>query len=230
MRTAIILGATGLTGQKCLNLLLEDPDYEKVMYFGRREIKVNGEELVNAKLEQHIVDLDKMEKFSEHVVADDVFCCLGTTRKKAGSKSAFRKVDLEYPVSFAKIASANKCKQFLVISAPESSPKSPFFYGRVKGEMESLVKRLTFNGTYIFRPSLLIGDREEFRFGEGMALKLFKAAPWLLVGSMKRMKPIEASVVAKAMIIAAKKELGGQHVYSSHRIQNLVDTNTRESD
>lgn len=218
MRTALLLGATGLTGKHCLNLLLSDDDYEKVLVLTRRPLA-----LTHSKLEQHVIDFDNIEASADLIKADDIFCCLGTTIKKAGSKDAFRKVDLLYPQTVAKIGAANGCKQFLVISAPESSRNSPLFYGRTKAEMEHAVCKVSYVGTYIFRPSLLIGERDEYRLAEGVGIKLLTTLPWLLPGSLKKMRPIEAKAVTTAMVIAAKSTPGGKQVYSSNRIQKIAD-------
>ena len=217
MRTALLLGATGLTGKHCLNLLLSDDAYEKVVVLTRRSL-----ERTHDKLEQHIIDFDNIEASSDLIKVDDIFCCLGTTIKKAGSKEAFRKVDLLYPQAVAKIGAANGCKQFLVISAPESNRHSPLFYGRTKAEMEHAVCKASYSGTYIFRPSLLIGERDEYRLAEDLGIKLLTTLPWLLPGSLKKMRPIEASAVAAAMLIAAKSTLGGKQVYQSNRIQKIA--------
>jgi uncharacterized protein YbjT (DUF2867 family) len=219
MRTALLAGATGLTGGHCLNLLLEDDAYQKVTVLVRRPLS-----RVHHKLEEHIVDFDNLSASAAVIQADDVFCCLGTTIKKAGSKEAFRRVDLEYPEALAAIAAGNGSGQFLVISAPESNPGSPLFYGRVKGEMEQAVSRHAFKGLYIFRPSLLIGERDESRLAEGLGIKLFTAFPFLLCGPLKRLRPIEAAVVASAMIVVAKAAPGGKRIFASDQLQAIHDT------
>jgi len=219
MRTALVAGASGLTGGYCLDLLLNDDAYGKVIALNRSTLPTT-----HSKLVQHTVDFDHLQESADLIQADDVFCCLGTTIKKAGSKDAFRKVDLEYPAALARIASANGCGQFLVISAPESSAKSPFFYGRVKAEMEQTVSTYAFaGGTYIFRPSLLMGERDEPRFGEDLGIKAFTAMPFVFSGPLKKLRPIEAKAVAGAMIIAAKSTPGGQQVFPSHTIQAMYD-------
>jgi uncharacterized protein YbjT (DUF2867 family) len=218
MRTALLVGATGLTGSSCLDLLLEDNEYEKVTVLTRRPLPQTHD-----KLKQHVVDFDNLNASSDKIRASDVFCCLGTTLKIAGSKEAFRKVDFEYPRELASIASANGSEQYLVISAPESNPKSMLFYGQVKGEMEQAVSSFPFKGTYIFRPSLLIGKRDEFRWREELGTKLFTAAPFLLPGPLKKYRPIEARAVASAMIIVAKSEPGSKQVYASDQIQAIHD-------
>jgi len=218
MRTALLLGATGLTGHHCLNLLLNDDEYKRVIVLTRRPLVRTHD-----KLEQHVIDFDNLDASADLIMADDIFCCLGTTIKKSGSKEAFRKVDLEYPQTVAKIASANGSKQFLVISAPESNSNSLLFYGRIKAEMEQAVCKYTYNGIYIFRPSLLIGEREEYRLAEGLGIKLFTALPWLLSGRFKKLRPIDAKAVATAMVVAAKSTPGGKQVYNSDRIQAIAN-------
>ena len=188
MRTALIVGASGLTGGFCLELLLNDDAYDKVIALNRRTLPTS-----HNKLEQCIVDFDNLQQSADRICADDVFCCLGTTIKTAGSREAFRKVDMTYPAEIARIASANGCEQFLVISAPESSPKSPFFYGRVKAEMERAISGQPFSvGTYIFRPSLLLGERDEARFAEDLGIKIFSAMPFQFAGPMQKLRPIPA--------------------------------------
>ena len=218
MRTALLLGATGLTGNHCLNLLLSDGEYKKVIVLTRRPLMRTHD-----KLEEHVIDFDNLEASADLIMADDIFCCLGTTIKKSGSKEAFRKVDLEYPQAVAKIASANGSKQFLVISAPESNTNSLLFYGRTKAEMEQSVCKHSYNGIYIFRPSLLMGERNENRLAEGLGIKLFTALSWLLSGRLKKLRPIDAKAVATAMVIAAKSTPGGKQEYSSDRIQAIAN-------
>ena len=219
MRTALLIGATGLTGNHCLNILLNDDEYQSVIVLTRRTLDIRHD-----KLTQHIVDFDNLEAASHLIKADDIFCCLGTTIKVAGSKQAFRKVDVEYPTTIAQIAAQNGSAQFLVISAPESSDKSLLFYGRAKAEMEQAVCQFPFNGTYIFRPSLLMGARDKYRLAEGTAIKLFTALPWLLSGSLKKFRPIEAKAVATAMVVAAKSKPHGKQVYQSDQIQAISDS------
>lgn len=218
MRTALLVGATGLTGGHCLDRLLNDDAYEKITVLTRRSLPQT-----HHKLEQHVVDFDNLNASAPMLRAHDVFCCLGTTIKTAGSKDAFRKVDLDYPSELARIASTNGSEQFLVISAVESNPRSRLFYGRVKGEMEQAVSALPFKGVYIFRPSLLVGERGEVRWAEALGIKLFTALPFLLSGPLKKLRPIEARAVASAMITVAKSAPGGKQIFTSDRIQAIHD-------
>jgi len=216
-RSALLLGASGLVGGHCLRLLLEDQSYGKVIAFVRKPIA-----LQHPKLEQHVVDFDHPEKFAHLIKVNDVFCCLGTTIKKAGSQEAFRKVDFSYPVKIAKIAAQNGVEQFLIITALGANPKSSIFYNRVKGEVEETITKLPLKAIHIFRPSLLLGKRQERRIGEKIGEPPLKGLKVLLVGPFRKYRAIEAIVVAGAMNKVAKKELLGVNIFESNQIQTII--------
>jgi uncharacterized protein YbjT (DUF2867 family) len=159
MKTAIVLGATGLIGKKVTEHLLKNDNYSTVIILVRKPLNIN-----HPKLKQHIFNYDAID--NTLLKGDDLFCCLGTTIKTAGSKEAFRKVDLDYVVNVAKASKVNGINHFAVISAMGANKNSTVFYNQIKGEMEESIKAVGFNSTYIIRPSLLLGDRKEFRFGE----------------------------------------------------------------
>ncbi len=159
MKTAIVLGATGLIGKKVTEHLLKNDTYSTVIILVRKPLNIN-----HPKLKQHIFNYDAID--NTLLKGDDLFCCLGTTIKTAGSKEAFRKVDLDYVVNVAKASKGNGINHFAVISAMGANKNSIVFYNQIKGEMEESIKAIGFNSTYIIRPSLLLGDRKEFRFGE----------------------------------------------------------------
>lgn len=159
MKTAIVLGATGLIGKKVTEHLLKNDTYSTVIILVRKPLNIN-----HPKLKQHIFNYDAID--NTLLKGDDLFCCLGTTIKTAGSKEAFRKVDLDYVVNVAKASKVNGINHFAVISAMGANKNSTVFYNQIKGEMEESIKAVGFNSTYIIRPSLLLGDRKEFRFGE----------------------------------------------------------------
>lgn len=216
-RSALLLGASGLVGGHCLRLLLEDEDYGKVLTFSRKSLA-----LQHPKLEQHIVDFDHLEKYVHLTKVNDVFCCLGTTIKKAGSQEVFRKVDFTYPVEIAKVASQNGVEQFLIITALGANPNSSIFYNRVKGEVEDAITKLPFKAIHIFRPSLLLGKREERRLGEKIGEPVLKALKFFLIGPFQKYRAIEAFVVASAMIHVAKKNLSGVNAFESDQIQAII--------
>ena len=148
-----------------------------------------------------------------------MFCCLGTTMKKAGSKDAFYKVDFTYSNEIARLTAANQCQQFLLVSAIGAYSNSVFFYNKVKGQLEEAVKHYPFESIHIFRPAVLVGEREESRFGEGLAIKLGSAFNFLTSGVLLKYRPIEGKKVALAMVKKALAAEEGIHTYESDDIQ-----------
>ena len=215
-RKALIAGASGLVGGYCLRLLLESDIYEQVTAFVRREIPVS-----NPKLVQRVIDFNRIARLSTFPRVDDVFCSLGTTIKTAGSQDAFYKVDFTYVHELARLASLSRSRQFLLVSSQGANPKSGIFYTRVKGEIEEAVKKLAFEGLYIFRPSLLVGQRSESRPGEAAMNTLLSAVSFALVGPAARYRPIKAETVASAMVRVARQGYRGTHVFESDRIREL---------
>ena len=216
MKTALIIGGTGLIGSKLLKLLLESSDYEKVIAFSKREMQ-----LKHPKLVVEIIDFDKPESYANLVQGDDFFCTIGTTIKKAGSKEAFRKVDYQYPKQFATIALENGIKQFLLISSLGADEKSGNFYLKTKGEIQSFLKNSSFESVSIVQPSLLLGDRKEFRFGEQVGAVVMKIFSFLLIGSLKKYKAIHGDTVAKALFTVAQKSKKGFTIYESDLLEQL---------
>ena len=190
MKTAIVLGATGLIGKKVTEYLLKNDSYSTVIILVRKPLNIN-----HPKLKQHIFNYDAID--NTLLKGDDLFCCLGTTIKTAGSKEAFRKVDLDYVVNVAKASKGNGINHFAVVSAMGANKNSTVFYNQIKGEMEESIKAIGFNSTYIIRPSLLLGDRKEFRFGELIG-KFFMITLSFLIP--KKYRAIYDVQVALAMI------------------------------
>jgi len=155
------------------------------------------------------------------MVADDVYCCLGTTIKKAGSKEAFYKVDHTYVVQLAQVTAGKGATQFLVVSSMGADAGAMFFYNKVKGEMERDVQQQGLNTVHIFRPSLLLGEREEVRTGEEVASKVMEPLSKLMIGPLKKYKPIAGETVAKAMLYAATQNQYGVHIHPSDEIARL---------
>ena len=204
-RTAVLAGATGLVGSHILQRLLADSAWTRVVTIGRRLIPQRHD-----KLEQRIVDFDSLTDLP-HV--DDVFCCLGTTIKKAASQEAFRRVDHDYGIALAQAGLRAGATQFLLVSAIGADPAARVFYSRVKGETEADVRKLRYPATQIFRPSLLLGERAEFRLGERIAMKTAPLLSWLLLGRLRRYRPIHADVVARAMTRIALEAPRGPNVF-----------------
>lgn len=206
-KVALIVGATGLIGGQLLELLLADDRYSKVTALSRKPLSIN-----HFKLDNVVVDFNRLSEYFDRLSADDVFCCLGTTMKQAGSPEAFRKVDFEYPLEIAKIAKGLGAKQFLIITALGASKKSSFYYNKVKGEVEEAIGNQGFESYHIFRPSFLQGKRIESRAGEE-ATKVFFSIFGFLVP--KKFKAIDSNKVARAMLMKAKEESRGVFVYES---------------
>jgi len=205
MRTALLTGATGLVGAHLLQLLNRSPEYDKILCLTRKPIAASatGEKVINL-----VIDFDKPQEHHELLAArgihcHDAFCCLGTTIKAAGSKPAFRKVDYGYCLDFARLAQAYGAEHFLQVTAIGARKSSPVFYSRVKGELESQLKQMGFQQLSIFRPSLLVGKRNETRRGESIALALTPLLDLCLVGPLKPYRSIKAEVVAAAMLNTA---------------------------
>lgn len=217
-KTALLLGATGLVGSYCLHLLLEHGAYHKVLTFSRRKLPIT-----HARLVQHVVDFDRPDTFAHLLKGDDLFCCLGTTMAKAGSRDAFFKVDYTYTYEAARIAAAQGVNQFLLVSSVGADANSMFYYSRVKGELEDAVKQLPYWAVHIFQPSVLLGERNENRWGEQWAAKIGKGIDAITGGLLSKYRPVEAEVVAAAMVSVAQQFRPGTQVYPSHYLQRLSE-------
>lgn len=215
--TAVVLGATGLTGNSLVTLLLHDNRFSKV------KVLLRSPSLKQRPgLEPIIVDFDDEESLASALHGDVLFCCIGTTIAKAGSKENFRKVDFEIPVRCATIAHRQNMQQFLLVSAVGANPSSINFYARTKGETEQAIEKIGFPALHIFRPSVLLGAREEFRPGEWIAKFLILVFYYFLQGRWKKYRPIKAVNVARAMIKAAINIPSGTHVYELDAIKELA--------
>lgn len=215
-KSALIAGATGLIGKDLLKNLLDEEYYQIIYILTRRPLGWEHE-----KVKQLIVDFDE---FDEEVipVVDDVYCCLGTTMKKAGSKSAFRKVDYHYPLKIAQLTLQKGARQYLLISALGAHKRSRFFYNQVKGEVEEAIAAIRFDALHIFRPSLLLGPRQERRIGERVSQILMRIISPLLIGRLRKYRPIHSKIVAQAMQKVAKKDLNGSYIFESDKIKILA--------
>jgi uncharacterized protein YbjT (DUF2867 family) len=212
-KIALVAGATGLIGSQLLELLLSDKRYGKVIALSRKGLKIS-----HPKLENVVIDFDKLTERSEELRADDVFCCLGTTMKQAGSQNAFYKVDFEYPLAIAKITRALGARQYLLVTALGANKKSSIYYNRVKGEIEEAIAEQNFEAYHIFRPSFLQGPRTENRPGEQATNVFFKMFGFLVP---RKFKAIDSMKVARAMLFNAKEEKSGRFVYESGTLQDF---------
>jgi uncharacterized protein YbjT (DUF2867 family) len=196
MKKAVIIGATGLIGKELLALLLEHDNFEHITVLSRKNL-----DIVHPKLELRIINFDNNEtylKASDNFT--DAFCCLGTTMKQAGSKDAFYKVDFTYCLNFAQANANLNTPHFYIVSALGSDAHSSIYYNQVKGQIETAVSKLPFRSVSIFQPSLLLGNRKEFRLGELIGKAVFKVFGFIFIGKLKKYKAIEGKQVAKAMV------------------------------
>jgi uncharacterized protein YbjT (DUF2867 family) len=206
-KVAMIAGSSGLTGGFLLKMLLEAPEYREVIAYVRKPTRIQ-----HPKLREVVMDWEKLDA---PVPADDVFCCLGTTIKKAGSQEAFRRVDYEYPLHLAELQLEGGSQQFLLVSAIGADASSSIFYSRVKGELEDALKKLGYKSLHIFQPSFIAGPRKEKRVGERIGLAIFSFISPLFIGPLKKYAPIPAEHIARALYRSAQKNIVGCTIYDS---------------
>jgi len=218
-KTAIILGATGLTGSILLEKLLKDDRYRKIKVFARNHVQQKHE-----KIEEYLINLFELEKVADLFTADEVYCCVGSTQKKTPDNDTYRMVDFGIPATAAKLSSKNKINTFQVISAMGADEKSRFFYNRIKGEMEGAVLEQQIANTYILQPSLIGGNREESRPFEFIWKKIMSIGDNLLVGSLKKYRTIHPEIIADAMIYLSNNDYRSGTI-ASDEIKNIAEKN-----
>jgi len=212
---AIIIGATGLTGNILLNKLVGDNRYRNIKIFTRKPLR-----LENPKVTEILCDLMDVDSYKDNFYGDEVFCCIGTTTKKTPDKELYKKIDYGIPVGAAKLCKANNIETFLVMSSLGADAKSKVFYSRTKGEMEMAVLQKKIKNTYILRPSMIGGNRNESRSVEKVGSVIMKVLNPLFVGSLKKYRIIDAKIIANAMIELANNKIDKQIVLSD-QIQEL---------
>ena len=190
---AIVLGATGATGQELVKLLLNDPNFSKVTIFARKKPKIKHD-----KLTTYEIDFSRLSECKGLIYGDVIFSALGTTLSQAGSKNQQYLVDFTYQFEFAKIGSENKVKYYSLVSSVGADIKSPFFYPKIKGALEEAVKKLGFDNIYIFQPPFLIRQSNLIRPREKIVLKILNLLNQ--IGILKSQKPISVLDLAKKMI------------------------------
>ena len=219
-KTAIILGASGLTGGILLQKLIEDSRYSTIKLFSRTRL-----EGLPSKVIQYIGDLLELEQFRADFTADEVYCCIGTTAKKTPNKKLYKKIDYGIPVVAAKLAKENNIPTFIVISAMGANKTSSVFYNRTKGEMEEDVMKQGIKNTSILRPSLIGGKRNERRVLEKIGIGVFKIVQPIFVGPLKKYRIINAESIAQAMLNLANKTNNTEIIIPSNEIMQLAENN-----
>jgi len=210
MKKALVIGSTGLVGNELIQLLLADSNYA-VTALVRQPMPITHNQLT-----QVVFDFEKPDK--SVVFSDEIYCCLGTTIKVAGSKAAFYKVDFEYVLSIAQIALHNGASKFALVSSMGASKDSAIFYNKTKGAIEAAVTAVGYKSLFILRPSVLLGNRKEFRLGEKIGKVFMSAISFALP---KKYRPIQAWQVAKAMIACMSSDKSGVQILESDAIADL---------
>lgn len=211
-RSVLLLGATGLVGGECLRLLQSHEGFARIVVLTRRPLEAD---IAGPKVEHHVVDFEHLTSASRLFAVDQIICALGTTLKQAGSRRAFRNVDLLYPLTAAHLGVEKRVSHFLVVSSLGADPRSVIFYNRIKGELEKGLKALQYRSLTIARPSLLLGKRERPRTGERIAAGFSFLAP-------RRIRPIAATDVAAAIIHQAWMDEPGVRVLEVKQLRQIA--------
>jgi len=221
-KTAIILGATGATGKELLALLLKDDRYGTIKLFSRSAVGIQ-----NPKIEEHIVNLFELDKHAGIFTADEVFCCIGTTKAQTPDKQTYFDIEYGIPTTAAKLAKANGIPTFIGISALGSNANSRIFYVRNKGLMQDTVLKQQIPKTHILQPSLIVArHRRDSRIAETFFTGLMALLNPLLFGGMAKYKSIKAADIAQAMLWLANAQYPDV-IVTSDKIQQIADEEKR---
>tara|TARA_B100001063_G_scaffold195061_1_gene186684 strand:+ start:528 stop:1184 length:657 start_codon:yes stop_codon:yes gene_type:complete len=218
MKTALVFGSSGLIGGHLLNQLIKNDNYNKIKLFVRSEPVIN-----ESKIEIIKTDFNNLESCKDNIKGDDCFFCIGTTKQNSPNKNEYQKVELDLPKEIAKIAKDNLIKSFIFISSIYANQNSSGDYVKFKGLVEEELKKLNFSNLGILRPSFLMGERNENRAGEKIGILTFRLLSPLLLGPLKKMKPINSEKVAKAMIKIANENLG-KTIFESDEIVEITSS------
>jgi uncharacterized protein YbjT (DUF2867 family) len=217
-KTALIIGATGLTGEQCLMELLASPEYDKIIALTRTKLQTT-----NSQIQNIITDFKNLESLRPQLRADHVYCCMGTTIAKAGSQAAFRHVDYEIPLQVAEMARQNGATKFILITSLGSDASSKIFYSRVKGELENALEKLNYESLLIFRPSILLGKRKEKRTGEAIGMLAAEKLSFLFAGPLKKYRGTPVDILAKVMVKLANQPTPKIRIIENEEIFVLAD-------
>jgi uncharacterized protein YbjT (DUF2867 family) len=215
MKTALLFGSSGLVGGHLLNQLIEDINYSKIKLFVR-----SVPEISDPRVEIIKTDFSNLQNHKEDIKGDDCFVCIGTTKQNSPDKDEYKRVELDIPKEIAKIAKSNLVNSFIFVSALYANPKSSGDYVRFKGLVEEELKELNFPKLGIMRASFLIGNRKEKRVSETIGIFVFKLLSPLLLGPLKKMKPIHSETVARAMIAVIQNDIQ-QTIFESNEISEI---------
>ena len=216
MKTALVFGSSGLVGSHVLDQLINNNNYDKIKIFVRSPPS-NINEKVEV-IENNFINLDRIKSYID---GDDCFFSIGTTKKNTPDKMNYRIIEYNIPIEIAQIANKNLVKNFSYVSSGYADSNHPSAYLKNKGEVELFLQNLNFSKLAIMRPSFLLGNRKEFRLGETIGSIALKALSPILIGKIKKIRPIKAETVAKAMIKALNSD-NNQVIFESDQIEELV--------
>ncbi len=208
----LVAGSTGLIGSTFIKKALKKYSYNKIIALTRKEIPSLAD---NSNIHQLLIDFQNINKIKSQIRAKSVICALGTTIKKAGSQQKFREIDYQYTLDIARYAAQNQCSKCILISAVGANPDSRFFYNRVKGELERDLQTLSFREIHILRPSLLLGNRKEFRLGEKIGSLILPKIDFLIP---ELYKPIHAEKISEKIISILQNSKQGTHIYEGKKL------------
>ncbi|MEO0438430.1 MAG: NAD(P)H-binding protein [Pseudomonadota bacterium] len=212
-QTALLMGATGLVGQSLLELLVDDDYWDSIVAVSRRALATKSDKVIEV-----ISGPGELDAVADQLAVDTVFCCLGTTMKNAGSRENFRRIDYGYVLESAKLAYQQGATRFIVVTALDARLRSPSFYMRVKAETERDLKTIGFEALDFIRPSLIQGDRDERRPVEEWSERIMNPLSGLMIGPLRKYRPIPASQIAKAMEAIARGPKRAVATYESDQL------------
>ncbi len=218
-RMALVAGGSGLVGSRLLRVLGDAPEYGRVLALSRRPLSFEHPRIAN-----RVTRFESLEHELRGLKCDDAYCCLGTTRRAAGSEAGFRAVDHDLVMAFARLARQAGAQRFVLVSAAGADPASRFLYLRVKGETEKALETLRFPSLELMQPALLLGARRELRPGETLAAMVTRVASPLLIGRLAAWRPVDAGELAQAMLTVTRRGLRGVRRYGSIDIERLART------
>jgi len=217
-KTALIVGSTGLVGNELLHILLNSQEYQTIYALVRRPLEISHPHLIEV-----ICNFEELNEVEQYFTVNDVFCTLGTTLKKAKTKEAMYRIDVEYPIAVAELARQHGAKHFLIVSSLQANKNSRIWYSKMKGELEEQLKQIPYETLSIFQPALLLGNRQEFRLFEKLGINIVRTVGAIFGKGLRSSLGIEAKTVAKAMYEVAQEEKKGIHVYTSRQMASFQE-------
>ncbi|GAB1448658.1 MAG: NAD-dependent epimerase/dehydratase family protein [Bacteroidia bacterium] len=218
MKSALVIGASGLVGRQLVFELIKHPAYSRIKALSRKDLVIEA-----PKLEQHLIDFSQLESYSNLFDVDELYIAIGTTRSKTPDLETYRKIDQEIPMRSARLAYEKGCKQVFFVSSMGADRNSSIFYSKLKGETEQMLSEIGFPACHLIRPSLLMGQRNEFRPLEAFSQLLMKGLNLVMIGPLRAYKGIQGFEVARAMVKIAQQNLSGNRVWLNNELLDQLE-------